>query len=873
LADNAFNYWYQDLRPDLTNNVSTYLEVGTAEPVTPPAIPNPFYPASLPWDSRNDPASWQHMQTFTIGMGVTGTLNPANYFDTTLPNSAGDWDELKAGTTAWPLPCDGCATDINNIDDLWHAAVNSRGSYHSARDPDALLAAFNKIISKINRDSGSAAGLGASGSSTSGGGTSIFQSVYDTKWVGRLLSRTVDANGIPQSLAWEAGTGLAGGSGAPGLNSLNYDARKIITYNPLKAVGTRGIPFRWDTSNLSAAQQTALRTNAKNTLDPVSTGQARLEYLRGASANEGSSLNFRVRGCYDRATVESQYPTVIACPADVGKLGDIINSSPVYVGKPDFTYPDSLESVPYSTFVKDPLNTGSSSTRLPMVYVGANDGMLHGFQASDGAEQIAYVPNLVYSNISTNNLSLLSDEFYSHRYYVDGTPTVGDVFIGGAWRTMLVGGLRKGGKGYYALDITDPSSYSEANAAQIAKWEFTDPDMGFSYSQATITKIADSTGTGTPQSRWVAIFGNGYNNTGTGRAMIFVVDIATGALIQKIDTGVSGGGGSVATPNGMATPAVVDMNDDYVADYIYAGDLLGNMWRIDIRSNTPANWNTAANVTLLFTAKDNAVPPVRQPITTKPATGFHPAGFGGLMVYFGTGKYLEGGDNAATGTPQRQSFYAIYDRGVTGRRTEPSRKEATAIARADLLAQTITLGAPVVNTFTSPPTTFNTRNISDLPINWRLDRTSTTTHLGWFVDLPDFGEKQVTSPLLREGRIIFTTLSPPTDVCTQGNGTGWLMELNATNGGRLGETLDLNGDTLFSSLDGGGANYGAAGAQVVGGGSLSSPVVLTNPDGPPPPASGARYSETKLTVSSTGAIVSIKESGTPNAPEAWRQLR
>jgi type IV pilus assembly protein PilY1 len=269
-----------------------------------------------------------------------------------------------------------------------------------------------------------------------------------------------------------------------------------------------------------------------------------------------------------------------------------------------------------------------------------------------------------------------------------------------------------------------------------------------------------------------------------------------------------------------------------------------------------------ANVFPLFTARDALNAP--QPITTKPSVGFHPEGYGGLMVYFGTGKFLENFDNISTGTQQIQSFYGVYDRGVTGRSTEPSRTESTPIVRADLLQQTIdaTIGTAG---------TFSTRNISNNPINWRLDRVSTNTHLGWYVNLPEPAEKQVTDSLLREGRIIFTTLSPGTDACEPG-GTGWLMELNTKNGGRLDETLDLNGDGLFDGGDNSGLAYGAAGAQATGGGSLSGPIVLTNPPSLPPPA-GPQYSETKLVVTSKGAIVSMKESGKPNAPEAWRQLK
>ena len=631
-----------------------------------------------------------------------------------------------------------------------------------------------------------------------------------------------------------------------GLNTQNYlstgtNGRNIITYNPTNGLGSRGVPFLWGSLNIT--QQDALNRNPSNALDtPVLLGSARLDYLRGASTNEGTGLNFRSRVCYDINGV-----ALATCPANVGKLGDIIDSSATYVGKPSFDYQNALETPTYNSF-----RTGSAASRTPMVYVGANDGMLHGFRADTGLEKIAYVPNLVYTNDATNNLSLLTWQSYTHRYYVDGTPTIGDVFYNGAWRTVLVGGLRKGGRGYYALDVTDPASLIETNA-NIARWEFTDPDQGYSFSQATIAKVASSTGTGTPQGKWVAIFGNGYNNTGTGHAVLFVVDIETGALIRKIDTAISGGGGSVAVPNGLATPAVVDINDDNVADYVYAGDLEGKMWRFDIRSNDPTNWGLATNVTNLFTARDAATNNV-QPITEKPSVGFHPYGFGGLMVYFGTGKYLESSDNTTIGTPQTQTFYGIYDRGVTARQGQASAQET--VPRSALLGQTISTNVTVGG--------FNTRGISNNPITYRLSQTALpSTYLGWYVDLPTNGEKQVTDPVLREGRIIFTTLIPSTDPCTPG-GTGWLMELNTENGGRIADTFDLTGDGLFTGGDRitvGGQETGAAGIQSTSGGAMSSPIVLASPPANRPPAGGASggCKEIKLAQATDGSVIKIAE--------------
>ncbi len=824
LADVVFNAWRTDAR-GLTNNVPAYIPVTSGT-----ALENYFNP-------DNDPATWQHLTTFTVGFGVAGTLNPANYFDRALPAGSGQYDELLNGTANWNAG--------NVVDDLWHAALNGRGEYFSAKDPTTLVNSFTKFLNQVASRTGSAASLSANGSSTSGG-TAIYQVLFNTSnWAGRLLARQLDVNANIVADLWEAGTS--------GLNTQNYlssgtNGRNIITYNPTNAVGSRGVPFLW--GNLNSTQQDALNRTPTNTLD--TNGSARLDYLRGASLNEGTGLNFRTRICYDINGV-----VLAACPPDVGKLGDIINSSAAYVGKPAFSYPDALETPTYQSFRTAPAQVG----RTPMVYVGANDGMLHGFRAATGREQIAYVPNLVYTNDTTNNLSLLTWQSYTHRYYVDGTPTVGDVFYGGAWHTILVGGLRKGGRGYYALDVTSPASLTEGNANSIARWEFTDPDLGYSFSQATIVKVADSTGTGTPKGRWVAIFGNGYNNTGSGHAVLFVVDIETGALIKKIDTATNGGVGSPATPNGLATPAVVDLNDDGVADYAYAGDLQGNMWRFDIRSDDPSDWVLSTKITSLFTARDTATSTV-QPITEKPSVGFHPKGFGGVMVYFGTGKYLESSDNTTIGSPQVQSFYGIYDRGVT---TRPIASSQVPVLRSDLQAQTISTNVAVGG--------FATRGVSNNYVNYRLSLAALPgTHRGWYVDLPDNGEKQVTDPVLRGSRIIFTTLIPSTDPCTPG-GTGWLMELNTENGGRIQDTFDLNGDGLYTLADRitlGPDTVGAAGIKSATGGALSAPIVLTTPPGGPP--SGG-CTERKVVGKTGTGILNLANACRPEGRESWQQIK
>ena len=369
---------------------------------------------------------------------------------------------------------------------------------------------------------------------------------------------------------------------------------------------------------------------------------------------------------------------------------------------------------------------------------------------------------------------------FNHKFFVDGTPTMGDVFYAGAWHTLLVGGLNKGGQSIYALDITNPGSFSEGNASSIFRWEYTDADLGYTYSRPAIAKMANG--------RWAAIFGNGYNNSTpgtpapistTGRAYLYVVDVQTGVEIAKIDTLV----GSVGTPNGLATPAVVDINGDRVVDYVYAGDLLGNMWKFNLSNPDPALWSIPyASGGPLYTAKDQLATPVAQPITSKPEVGRGPQGRG-MVVLFGTGKFMEQGDKVPT---QTQTFYGLYDPNTN--------TDADKIAsRSNLTAQSILFEAPV---------TFGSVTV---PI--RVTSQNAVTNRGWYLNLlspntPAFrGEMQVSNSALRAGRIIFTTLIPDSDPCGFG-GTSWLMEMDSLSGARLNDPpFDFNNDGLFTAAD------------------------------------------------------------------------
>jgi type IV pilus assembly protein PilY1 len=361
---------------------------------------------------------------------------------------------------------------------------------------------------------------------------------------------------------------------------------------------------------------------------------------------------------------------------------------------------------------------------------------------------------------------------------------------------MLVGGLGRGGQGIYALDVTDPTTFTEANAGSIVKWEFTDAnsaDLGYTYSQISVAKMANG--------KWAAIFGNGYNNSEadgaastTGYASLFIVDIETGALIKKISTDV----GSTTTPNGLASPSLVDTNSDFVVDYIYAGDLRGNVWKFNVTDANPTNWAVAylnaGAPKPLFTTSGGA----NQPITTRVQVTTHPTGKDGYMIFFGTGKYVETGDNDPTGA-STQAIYGIWDKHLSTH---------TTFTTADLVQQFISDQRSV--SFTAPdpdddPIVNVVRDFTDNAVDY-------ATKLGWYVELKpqkvagvtntsNFGEKQVHNMLVRNGRIIVTSLLPSQNQCEFG-GNSFTYQLDYTNGGLLSEPpFDLNGDNNFSADD------------------------------------------------------------------------
>lgn len=692
LADVAMYYWKRDLRTDVENRVPT---------------------------TTINPAFWQHMSLFGIGLGVEGTISPVDAFAA-----------IDSGTAiSWGNPV---GSDARKVDDLLHASVNARGGFFSASDPAGFADVIKETLESIGRRSSSASAAAVSAFQLSSE-SKIFRATYESGgWTGDLAAYSLDpTTGQPNAApAWSAAALIPA-----------HGARNIFTWDPES--GGAGIPFLW--ASLNATQRAQLD-------DDEDDGIRLLNYLRGETLHEiggGGDGVFRAR---------------------TGKLGDIVNSDPAYVASEDYGYA-TLSEIPlaHRTAYVTRKNSEAFKTRPGTLYVGANDGMLHAFDANTGAEKFAFIPNTVFPYLKD-----LADPDYTHRYYVDGAPKVGDAWIDASWKTVLVGSTGAGGRSYFALDVENPNAF----AADKVMWEFTHAELGYTIGQASIVM--------TEGGDWVAIFGNGYNSD-SHKAQLFVVRLSDGALLSRLDTGA----GSGTTPNGLATPVAVDFDQDGAVDMAYAADMLGNVWKFDLTSTVPANWKVAFGGKPLFQAKDglgNA-----QAITAKPQV----AAFGGrgVHLYIGTGQFFERGDQ---GDMSRHSVYGIKDecgRRVTGADCE-SAVGASKVARADLLEQSITWEYSYTPEGTD--TTWGLRQVTN--------KTMPATKKGFVLDLisPTLGvqgERITEAVAVWADRVILVTRIPNSDPCSFG-GSSWLMELDPITGGRLDfAAFDLNGDGVFDMAD------------------------------------------------------------------------
>lgn len=613
------------------------------------------------------------------------------------------------------------------------AVAGGTENYYPATDPASLVSNLNSIM--ISIQNGSFTTTSAAVSSTHlVGGTVEFVANFvssDTPyndWTGNLYKFPLDpTTGIPlTTYHWNAQTildNLITGSGW--LNN-----RSIVTWNP---TNKKGIPFQW--SQLIPSLQTLLQP-ADN------KGSDRLEYLRG-----NTSLEIRNGGTFkNRSHV----------------LGDMINSQVVYTGPPNSPY----TAPSYQTFAT------ANKNRMPLLFVGANDGMLHAFNADTGKEVFGFIPNAIFSNL----LDLTAPNYVlSHRYYVDGSPQTADVqFSDNTWHTVLVGGENAGGNSIYAMDVTYPTALSnESNLANVVLWEFTDNDLGLTYSRPQIAQIGS--GTSSPLS-FAVFFGNGYNNPNN-NSTLYALDPKTGNILRKINLCTAVPTACDATkPQGLSSVAIgqKDGLQGQPITVVYAGDLQGNLWAIDVTASNPNQWSAR----VLFKARDSGGNP--QPITTPPVVTLNPnyPAKQGLFVLFGTGQLLTLNDLVNTQT-QTQTAYGVWDKLLSN----------TTYLRGNLQQQTLNFVSSASTSLGQSLLTA-TNNI----VNWN-------TTMGWFVDLPISGQRIVTNPDLINGVFITTLNTPPLNTCGVGF-SSMLLEINYATGGTTNQPqIDLNGDGSFTQAD------------------------------------------------------------------------
>ena len=513
------------------------------------------------------------------------------------------------------------------------------------------------------------------------------------------------------------------------LTALAWDTRQVITNQD-----GIGISFTW--SLLSDPKMDILKGGSD-----AAYGQKVLRWLRGETTY---AAEFRPR------------------PAS-SIMGPIVNSNPVVQTRPDGRYFGDFFSG-YAEFVEN-----WASRRL-VLWAGAGDGMLHAFDASNtnlgGKPILSYIPDPVFSRLpdwaSPNGAKVQS--------FVDGSPFVGDIKVGNTWYTYLFSSLGRGGKAIFALDVTQAgiattdkkgtvdtaddvttvtgSQLDEAHASAIFKWQLTseqDSDLGYIVSEPTSSRITNQPGQIAMMNngRFAALFGNGVDSA-TGKAALFIV------FADGLDT-VSNGGKykklvvPIGESNGLSTPTWVDINNDRVADYIYAGDIKGNLWRFDVRSASPSEWVVSYFQKPLFTAKDEDDNPL--PITGAPETKFHP--LGGVVVNIVTGISLRTEDfpNAA----RTNGLFGIWDKPAFETLT-------TASAMEDALPRSLSvLKGRKLNNFDGDNTTRYVTNADpddeEVNVNW-------TEQMGWYLFFNVESEMGLNNLTIANNQVLTVTVSP-----------------------------------------------------------------------------------------------------------------
>mgnify|MGYP005846060767 CR=1 FL=1 len=702
LADVAMKYWKTDLRPPLANKVPT---------------------------EGIDEAFWQHMTTFTIGLGVEGSVSESDAFAAINSND----------TITWPNPDDFVNDVTDRIDDLLHAAVNGRGGFASAQNPDQFskeIEGFLDTVVARAETTSSAAAVSSAVLRTESAG--FFAGFRSTDWSGTLTGFNFNAG----TQIWDAEEKLRGADPA---------TRNLLTHD-----GSTGVTLK-DIDDLSNDQKNALNANPEDENTADNLGSQRIDWIRGKTNGPAS---FRSR----EFTPEGEAPVLRL-------LGDIVNSNPLYIGTPNFGYSrlPGDEGTKYGAF----RSTSDYQNRTQAIYVAANDGMLHSFDSETGEELFAFIPGELLNPSSGafySQISSLISPNYTHRYFMDGTPTSSDAYITGngelGWKTVLVGSMGAGGRSVFAIDVTAPDSVG----ADDVLWEFSHPDLGFGVTEPQIARL--------PNGKWAAIFGNGYNGTDNA-ASLFVVDLEDGSLIEQIETSV----GNSANPNGLAAPTLTNFPEKgAIANHAYAGDLAGNLWRFNLTGNNSGNWSAQK----LFTAVDPDG--VSQPFTVAPRLTINPNNLDELLISIGSGSFVRSNDDVDR---QVQTLYTIGD--------DLNRSD---LDRDNLRQQTITRQDSITVT-RADGTGDNAFTVRETSSNDLDDK------LGWYIDLVYDGKKTGERVVSRASypfgifpdRVRFSTLIPDQNPCSSGR-RGFIMDLKLVTGKAPEDPVfDLNSDGIFNTED------------------------------------------------------------------------
>ena len=829
LADIAMFYYESDINAGMTNDVTaTQRDVDFA-----------------PANSFSDGKMHQHIKTYAIAFGVenTGLEDVPTVYET----GAYDWGSDPAD-------------DFFPLKDLQHATVNGRGGFLGAQDPQVLASALKSAFDEFSTGIGAGSAVSFNSQEISNG-VVLFRSFYNlVDSTGDIVASTLNADLTVGSELWSTAAQLDA-------QLASSAGRQILTFDP--TVGDyEGIPFQF--ASLTGAQKGSLGW-VDSSSDTIVTDK--VAYLRGRAVNEQPAGPFRAR------------------PTEGGRLGDIVNSSPVYVGPPDQlfrgsgNYPTGSKS--YSSF------QAAQSTREERLYVAANDGMLHGVDPDTGDEVFAFIPNAALVNDSNVNLSELVSPSYGHQYVVDASPIADDVFVhprgvaiasdGSAkqWRTMLIGAYGAGGKGLFSLDITDPN-ITESNASNKVFWEFTDQDDTYPHDNgapllslssqrldASLNPIKDLgltidepvlamsnvvTSASDASLEWVALLSNGVNST-AGIAKLFAIFVDRGADgvwchpdsgyldpmyrgctvndydFVKMDTGEGAYsvGGSVY-PNGLGAARAIDADQDGTVDYVYAGDMKGNLYRFDLcRADLPAfsdwassglgplpvtysgilggckkgvevykQWVSTKIFTASFTASDGTTS--AQPILNRPLV-VQAANQRGYIVIIGTGRYFVNGDRADTDV---QSMYGIWDR-----------LGDDLVLKSKLVQQAYTNQCEAVTGDGGVTTTTCGRTLSDDSVDLYVsdDESVTPSVLGWFNDLnvaaggdiaASSGERAVRNFQIRGGLGFVNSVLPTTSTACSASSGGFGLAFCPLTGGSSclqDGVFDLNNDGSFDASD------------------------------------------------------------------------